>query len=242
MAWKRILAEATAIVAGILLAFAIDAWWDDRAEARQEQRLLTALLAEFETNIQTLQQARTEYEHLYLLALRLLEYVPGKVAELDDAEIIELFQSLLAAASIHLESGAYAGLIASGELSLISNESLRSRLAAWPSYVDEWSEEQDAVFNNAFNSTRPFFAELLPIRSLSLGFAPFPDGDAPPVLPTIPIDVELLVESSQSVGFDNLVHQRMQALWYAMRDGETLIAQAETIESLLREELAGASR
>lgn len=30
--WKRLLAEATAIVLSILLAFAIDAWWEDRMD------------------------------------------------------------------------------------------------------------------------------------------------------------------------------------------------------------------
>jgi hypothetical protein len=30
--WKHIAVEAAAIVASILLAFAIDAWWDARAE------------------------------------------------------------------------------------------------------------------------------------------------------------------------------------------------------------------
>jgi len=242
LATKRIAAEALAIVASILLAFAIDAWWDDRAEARQEQRLLTALLAEFETNIETLQQARMEYERQYLLALRLLEYVPAKVSELDDAELVELFRSLLVAGTIHLESGAHDGLLASGELNLVGNDTLRNRLAAWPSYVVEWSEEQDSVFNEVFDMNRPYFAKLIPIRSLQPGFAPFRDGDAPPAVPTIPVDLDALIESSRSVAFDNLVYQRTQSLWYAMRDGETLIAQAELIRSLLRDELAEASQ
>jgi len=34
--WKRIAVEAVAIVASILLAFAIDAWWENRALVRDE--------------------------------------------------------------------------------------------------------------------------------------------------------------------------------------------------------------
>ena len=41
--WKRILVEATAIVASILLAFAIDAWWQDRAERFVELQYLEAM-------------------------------------------------------------------------------------------------------------------------------------------------------------------------------------------------------
>jgi hypothetical protein len=59
--WKRLALEATAIVASILLAFAIDAWWDDRNEAQLERRMLSALLVEFEQNAELLREARTEY-------------------------------------------------------------------------------------------------------------------------------------------------------------------------------------
>lgn len=42
--WKRLSAEAVAIVASILFAFAVDAWWDDRQKTGDEQILLQSLL------------------------------------------------------------------------------------------------------------------------------------------------------------------------------------------------------
>ncbi|MDX1570405.1 MAG: hypothetical protein R3200_07960 [Xanthomonadales bacterium] len=39
--WLRILAEGTTIVVSILLAFAIDAWWQGRAERHRADALLT---------------------------------------------------------------------------------------------------------------------------------------------------------------------------------------------------------
>jgi len=36
--WKRLSVEAAAIVASILLAFAIDAWWGDRQRDEAEAR------------------------------------------------------------------------------------------------------------------------------------------------------------------------------------------------------------
>ena len=38
--WKRIAVEAVAIVASILLAFAIEAWWDDWQQQEAEQVIL----------------------------------------------------------------------------------------------------------------------------------------------------------------------------------------------------------
>lgn len=45
--WPRILAEGTAIVVSILLAFAIDAWWQDRKEAKDQSAQISSLLGEF---------------------------------------------------------------------------------------------------------------------------------------------------------------------------------------------------
>ena len=45
--WKRLFAEAAAIVGSILLAFAIDAWWENRSERETEQWLMERLRADF---------------------------------------------------------------------------------------------------------------------------------------------------------------------------------------------------
>ncbi len=41
--WKRLSVEAAAIVASILFAFAIDAWWEERLERRVEAGILDTL-------------------------------------------------------------------------------------------------------------------------------------------------------------------------------------------------------
>lgn len=53
--WKRISAEGFAIVVSILLAFGIDAWWDERRERAEEQVLLTRLAAEFSINLERIE-------------------------------------------------------------------------------------------------------------------------------------------------------------------------------------------
>jgi hypothetical protein len=56
--WKRISVEAVAIVASILLAFGIDAWWGERLEQSNEQVLLTRLGAEFAANLDRIDQVK----------------------------------------------------------------------------------------------------------------------------------------------------------------------------------------
>ena len=42
LSWARLLAEAVAIVVSILIAFGLDAWWDESREAAEERRHLVA--------------------------------------------------------------------------------------------------------------------------------------------------------------------------------------------------------
>ena len=55
--WKRLYVEAAAIIASILLAFAIDAWWEDRQERVLEQQYLASLKADFQVDIEELDKA-----------------------------------------------------------------------------------------------------------------------------------------------------------------------------------------
>jgi len=54
--WKRLSVEAAAIVVSILLAFAIDTWWDERLKRIEENEQLIRLRAEFNTNIERIDE------------------------------------------------------------------------------------------------------------------------------------------------------------------------------------------
>jgi hypothetical protein len=53
--WKKLSAEGIVIVSSILLAFAIDAWWETRNESVSEQTLLNDLRAELIENIEAIE-------------------------------------------------------------------------------------------------------------------------------------------------------------------------------------------
>jgi hypothetical protein len=235
--WKRISAEGVAIVVSILLAFGIEAWWQDRNEAILEQRLLTALLVEFEQNGALLRQSREVYEQYYTDAIRVLDLIAEDPATIDAAELEGLFGSLLASQTFHLESGTLNGLLASGEMSLIRDETLRNRLAAWPSYAGEWSEEEEAVFNLVGESLIPYLSERMLLRSINRTFPPFSDGQAPRSAPPGSNETASMASVVASTEFDNLVYRKANGTWHAMRDGETLRAQLSEIIELIRRNL-----
>ena len=60
--WKRISIEAVAVVGSILLAFAIDAWWQERQEREEETEQLSRLHAEFMVNIKRLDEYKDRHQ------------------------------------------------------------------------------------------------------------------------------------------------------------------------------------
>jgi hypothetical protein len=233
---KRISVEAAAIVVSILLAFAIDAWWDNRKEAILERELLAVLQIEFKQNVNLLRDARDRYEKRYLDARNLLAYLDAASDSSNSAELERLVRSLWESKSVHLETGAY-DAAAAGDLRLISDNELRSHLAAWPSYVAEWAEEDDALFQYRRNFLLPYMFGKIRTRTIGPNFAPFPDGQSPPRIPRPGLDIDALTASIASVEFDNLVTVRAQSNWFAMRDCETLISRATKIISLIQTNL-----
>ena len=76
--WGRILAEALAIVASILLALAIDAWWDSRQARRAESAFLVDIHAEFtqnRTRLEAVIEGQRRRVELYRVVMR--EAGPG---------------------------------------------------------------------------------------------------------------------------------------------------------------------
>ena len=189
---------------------------------------------EFEGNHDLLVQARAEYRQRYLEATRFLDLVDNGTT-IDEAEFDQLVRAILTSKTNYLESGAHSGLLASGRMDVIRDESLRSSLAAWPSYVAEWSEEDAAVFSFVADVIEPFLLDRTRLRSVTLALATFPDGDAPPPISIESMDPASRAFLSTSLEFENLVVLRARSEWYALRDAETLIVQLSTILSLIRQ-------
>ena len=49
--WRRILIDGAVIVVSILLAFSIDAWWNNRIEQQREREQLVSMRAEFQASL-----------------------------------------------------------------------------------------------------------------------------------------------------------------------------------------------
>lgn len=136
--WVRLGAEGVAILTSILLAFAIDAWWDARQDRQEEVEVLRGLEDEF----LSYQRQLDRFMEVSELSMRLLEGVlvsgpptfraPPPPAVADSAlflmSVIPTFDAT---------GGALAALLSSGRLELLQSRSLRATLASWPNVISD---------------------------------------------------------------------------------------------------------
>lgn len=142
VAWLRIVAEGTAIVISILLAFAIDAWWQRRSQQGHADALVASLHADF-----TSSQAHVER---WLVGNRktldaLKEFRDGLAGTPVGGDLVVPLEWVVAAIGAPTYSPTDATLetaISSGRIELIKNIELRTRLAAWRQQLDDTQEDE----------------------------------------------------------------------------------------------------
>jgi len=154
--WPRIVVEGTIIVVSILLAFWIDAWWNERQLQADEREAIAQLVADFRTNEELLGDIRAVHEIALDAAYEILARAGLGGQPQSDATTAELVYLALRSWTYDPVLGGTLSLIQSGRLGILRNSSLRVALAGWPDIVadltgDEWGENR-----TTFERTGPY--------------------------------------------------------------------------------------
>jgi hypothetical protein len=129
--WPEKIGEGVVIVASILLAFGIQAWWDDRREAEEERRMLTALLLESQGNAEWLSEMVSYYQAGIAAADAIQEAAGQTVSTISSDSVDALLATLTGTFTPPLERGALDAVLVGGRIDVIADEDLRRRVAAW---------------------------------------------------------------------------------------------------------------
>lgn len=166
--WPRLIAESSAIVISILLAFSIDAWWTERQETVREERQIQALIAEFEGNRGTLDY---DLDRLREVTSNLEELTNNlsSVSVGDDVTVFDrYFWSVRQGGIVDPSTGTLDAMISSGDLGLLQNESLRSAVSEWSAKLDEIQTDQQTLRNFTGSELIPYIGTLGDFSSLVL--------------------------------------------------------------------------
>ena len=161
----RLMGEALAIVLSILLAFAIDAWWQDRAEYREETSVLLALRDEFETNREVLAQLIAFHSDLRASSLAVLKFAADPTAEIsaDEADLM-IIDIAWWGSFVTFESASLDAVILGAKLDLLDNPSLRRMLTDWRSRLAATAGQNAQEFEH-------YTGTLMPILRLRTNLA-----------------------------------------------------------------------
>jgi len=151
-----------AIVLSILLAFAIDAWWQDRAEYREETSALRALRDEFEANRKVLARYIAFHSDLHSSTLAVLQLAADPDAEIAAEDVDRMIGDVAWWGSlVSFESAALDAVILSAKLDLLNNEELRRMLADWRSQLASTSSQNAQEFEHFYGTLLPILRALI---------------------------------------------------------------------------------
>ena len=124
--WKRITVEAAAIVASILMAFAIDAWWENRGLANDEIVSLELIRRDLGESIEQLKSHAAYAERASLSALNAYKALsrPGPY----DREFIRNEMLQVNRVTLRIPKAAYTELLSTGRLGVIEDRDLRDAI------------------------------------------------------------------------------------------------------------------
>lgn len=139
--WRRVFLEGVVIVVSILLAFSIDAWWDNRVEQRREREQLVSMLAEFKGSLagldSVLESVQGHAENVESL-IALLKAAGDKPVVVPG----QLLGSAITWRTSDVSTSTLDALMASGDLNLLRNPEHRANLAGLPAVLLDVTEDE----------------------------------------------------------------------------------------------------
>ena len=135
--WLRVFVEGVVIVGSILLAFGIEAWWDDRQEAEVERGYVARIAADLRETRASIEENADHYQMLLRHAAAVAPILDG--AQPFPEDTLGFLASVLQASRITapiVARSAYDDLISTGNLRLIRSDTLRYELSRFYGRVE----------------------------------------------------------------------------------------------------------
>lgn len=175
-----LLAESFVVIASILVAFGIDAWWDQRKAVSLEHELLVSLEGGFEQNVRLAEEVIREAKRQQALIGRFVAMSPAEAAQIPSDSVYTVLRALwrpnyirprpgdpLVGAGVN--SAALMATLGAGQLSLISDNRLLVALGNWQGVAEELVRRTAEVIG----TEREVMASLAHYRELQVALAGF---------------------------------------------------------------------
>ncbi len=224
--------ESVAIILSILLAFAIDAGWDEIKERNQEKAFLVSLLSDFTETRSRIDESIDAHMKFIDLARQLLDYHSDDTPNIEPEALEEMLSAVFFNwESLYLPSGSRDALFASGDIEIIDNEELREMLAAWPSLVADANEDDILIASDVMNNLAPYLQRKIRTRNV----VRISNSDAAELIPRIEsVNYDAVWNDPL---FENLVTFRIVNESFALDENDRLSEAVDEIIRVIQKEL-----
>jgi len=177
--WRQAIAEVAMIVAGILIALAVDNWWDAKLERDAEHGYLEALRQDFQTNRESLKSQIEIHENLIIQGDEILKLIQ---AGLNDESSKELFSKVNNSFYFFRNwipvTGTYDDIINSGRLLYIENQQLRNELSGFRRTLESIREYEGLQTKTFYENQSPFLT-----KNQDVNYSTWSGDYRPPISP-----------------------------------------------------------
>ena len=164
--WNRVFIEATAIVASILVAFTIDAWWQERTDRIVEVSYLQALQDDLRRSLEFLNEDEAVQQ-------RQVEYLKSLLSTNSDTRYSDelrrwIDDGLFDVGTYQPQISALRDLESSGQTKIIRNPDIRRALASARQRIDSLESTQRDFQQSQQSLIDPFLVDNLNLSHLML--------------------------------------------------------------------------
>lgn len=241
---QTLILEGLAIVLSILLAFAIDAGWEERRERAEEQEVIKSLITEFRANREEVELVLSIHQRQIWAIASLMEKTDQQVLSLSQEEVEKIVRSMASPWGFDAVRGAIDALIGAGKLGILENRVLREALTTFVGLDEAAAKDRSILFQRAHLVWNEQIRNGGPWRSsrgsLSEEECDFADSfevctltDPRSYLP-VPTPADLLRLKHAKILMGH-VHQNKEAAWMYTTTLLQIQVQIEKILTLLQE-------
>ena len=158
--------EILLVMIGILLAFQVNSWKEQRDNSSLEQIMINNLNTEFKKNLNKLKDSRIQYKETDKSIRRLMSFMQFSSDELKIANIDSLISKAIDVYDYSPTQNSLTEILATGNLKLIKEDSLKTMLLDWSAELNEKEESWQTLDDFNQNLVLPYLTKKASMRNI----------------------------------------------------------------------------
>jgi hypothetical protein len=163
--WSRLLIEGLVIVISILLAFAIDAWWDERQYRESELKKIARISAELNLNAERIQGKIETLDLAIDVTSKFISWMGPHPENVQTQEFLNAWTQLFSIGTFSLTRSASENFLATGNFDRTHNADIHQAVTEWYSLGGNL-EKQYELLRNAHAMISEYIQDSIPTHHL----------------------------------------------------------------------------